>query len=205
MNIMEELPPPTKTEPMVFERPQKTSAALPLPALGGLFDGKNLLIFILLILVIFTYFGINLLKILGDAIQDSVSVLAPFITYVLEFIGITTGHAINSISGATATVAKTGVEIADGTVQNIGNLLIGDNTIGSAPLQKRGLLDPRPDAPEDSIQKSLTAAKTKWCLVGEYQNKRGCIDISESDKCMSGEIFPNEETCMLGKPQFQTN
>ena len=156
-----------------------------------------------MVLVIFTYFGINLLKILGDTIQTGVSILAPFITYVLEFIGITTGHAINSISGATATVAKTGVEIADGTVKNFGNLLIGDNTIGSAPLQKRGL-DPRPDSPEDSIQKSLSAAKTKWCLVGEYQNKRGCIDISESDKCMSGEIFPNEETCLLGKPQFQT-
>jgi len=53
------------------------------------------------------------------------------------------------------------------------------------------LNEPSPDTSEDNIQKSLTSAKTKWCLVGEYKNKRGCVDISESDKCLSGQVFPN--------------
>ena len=59
-----------------------------------------------------------------------------------------------------------------------------------------GIPEPSPDVSENTIQKSLNSNKTKWCLAGEYQNKRGCINLSESDKCMSGQVFPTEEMCL---------
>ena len=112
-------------------------------------------------------------------------------------------NTINTVSEVTANVTKNGIDIVDGTVHSVGNLMIGKNNIGVGPRQKTR--EPRPDSPEDTIQKSMSSAKSKWCLVGEFQNKRGCIDISESDKCMSGEIFPNEQMCIFGTPQFQIN
>lgn len=212
MNLMEEMP-NQDPKPMVFSKAvvankenQNTNTNanmnMNMPALGFFdLDLKNILIISLLLIVVLTYLGINVLSILGNAIQYGVIIISPVVNSFLDILGDSAGNALNTVSDVTANVAKTGVDIADGTVHDVGNLLIGVES-GRPPYRGN---DPRPDAPEDSIQKSLASAKTKWCLVGEYQNKRGCIDISESDKCMSGEVFPNEEMCKLGKPQFQTN
>lgn len=203
MNLMEEMP-----KPMVFSKAvvvnKEENQNTNMPALGFFdLDFKSMLIISLLCIVILTYFGINLLVVGGNAIQSAVQFLTPALNSFFDILGNSTGNAINKISDVTADVAKTGVDIADGTMHNVGNLFIGEEAIGHGNQNRRP--EPSPDAPEDSIQKSLSSAKTKWCLVGEYQNKRGCIDISESDKCMSGEVFPNEEMCRLGRPQFQTN
>jgi hypothetical protein len=52
------------------------------------------------------------------------------------------------------------------------------------------------DDPEDPIQKPISSSKAGWCLVGEFDNRRSCIQVNEYDKCMSGQIFPNREQCL---------
>jgi len=207
MNLMEETP-NQNPQPMVFSKAvavNKENQNVNMPALGFFdLDLKTMLILILLVIVVLTYFGINVLLIGGNVVQSVVQFMFPAVNSFLDILGDSTGNALNTVSDVSAKVAKTGVDIADGTIHNVGNLLIGEELIGTGPNNKRRQ-EPRPDVPEDSIQKSLASAKTKWCLVGEYQNKRGCIDISESDKCMSGEVFPNEEMCKSGRPQFQNN
>lgn len=159
-----------------------------------LFDFRTLIIIILLILIALTYFGINVMSIFGNAIQNGVDVLSPTFSNFLALVGYSTGTAINKTAEITSTAATNGIELAEGATQNIGNIIIGDEAVGH---KKYGApSDPLPDSPEDSIQKSLSSSKTKWCLVGEYQNKRGCIDLSESDKCLSGQVFPSEEMCL---------
>ena len=158
---------------------------------------KTIMIIILVILVILSYYGIHILNKSGDLLNNIITKVKPLVDSLLDFVGYSTGTAINKTADITADVAKHGIDIAEGTVQNIGNILIGDEAIGKpSSKNKRTLKEPEADAPEDTIQKSLSSSKTKWCLVGEYQNKRGCIDISESDKCMSGQIFPNEKMCL---------
>ena len=158
---------------------------------------KTIMIIILVILVILSYYGIHILNKSGNLLNNIVAKVKPLVDSLLDFVGYSTGTAINKTADITADVAKHGIDIAEGTVQNIGNILIGDEAIGKpSSKNKRTLKEPEADAPEDTIQKSLSSSKTKWCLVGEYQNKRGCIDISESDKCMSGQIFPNEKMCL---------
>ena len=162
-----------------------------------LIDWKTIMIIILVILVILSSYGIHVLNKSGDLLNNIVAKVKPLVDSLLDFVGYSTGTAINKTADVTADVAKHGIDIAEGTVQNIGNILIGDEAIGKpSSKNKRTLKEPEADAPEDTIQKSLSSSKTKWCLVGEYQNKRGCIDISESDKCMSGQIFPNEKMCL---------
>jgi hypothetical protein len=46
------------------------------------------------------------------------------------------------------------------------------------------------------IKNPITAGKQGWCLVGEYQGKRGCIEVSEHDRCLSGQVFPNQKMCL---------
>lgn len=217
MNILDELPSerPSKSSsappPMIFsakvsKEPStsfspaslSSSSSSSSPSLSNplaFFDWKFFIIIILLIIVILAYFGINLLNIAGDSIQSGVSLLGPSFSNFFGLLGDSTGSAVNKAAEITADVTKTGVDIAEGTVQNVGNLMIGEENVGTGPV-KRTLNEPEPDTPEDTIQKSLSSSKTKWCLVGEYQNKRGCIDISESDKCLSGQVFPSEEMCL---------
>ena len=161
---------------------------------SGPTDWKNILIIILLILVIFSYFGVQLLNLFGDHLEKLMDYLRPIFGSFLKLLGYSAGTVVNKTADVTADVAKAGIDVAEGTVQNVGNLMIGEDAIGKGP-KKRSLNEPEADVPEDSIQKSLSSSKTKWCLVGEYQNKRGCIDISESDKCMSGQVFPTKQMC----------
>jgi hypothetical protein len=61
---------------------------------------------------------------------------------------------------------------------------------------KRVTNQPVPDTSVDPIQKPITAGKVSWCLVGEYQGKRGCIDVNDESKCMSGQVFPSQNMCL---------
>ena len=173
---------------------QSSSTPSTVSASSGPTDWKNILIIILLILVIFSYFGVQLLNLFGDHLEKLMDYLRPTFGSFLDLLGYSAGTVVNKTADISADVAKAGIDVAEGTVQNIGNIMIGDEAIGKGP-KKRSLNEPEPDVPEDSIQKSLSSSKTKWCLVGEYQNKRGCIDISESDKCMSGQVFPTKQMC----------
>ena len=217
MNIMEEWPSHSSSTPsssssseseseseskptVVFSSSSPEESGEPALGFSGFFDLKNVSILILLIIIILTYMGINVLTIMGNLLQSFISIITPAITTFLQSVGYTTGTALNAAADVTTIVAKTGLDVADGTVHDVGNLLIG-NQKGNYKINN----DPQPDGSDNSIQKSMSASKTKWCLAGEYQKKRGCIDISESDKCLSGEVFPSEEMCILGKPQFQSN
>ena len=223
MNILEEIP-KTKSSSSSYFSFNKTSDPTPLnspppqpasvssvnsePSFSSsswsIFDARSFIILILLALIIMTYFGINVLNVFGDTIQKSVDVVSPFVSQILDLIGNSTGSVVNKTAEVSSDVAKEGVDIAEGTVKSIGNIMIGEDAIGR-PQHTAYMNDPVPDSPEDNIQKSLSSAKTKWCLVGEYQNKRGCIDLSESDKCLSGQVFPNEEMCLNPSMMTKTN
>ena len=76
--------------------------------------------------------------------------------------------------------------------------LISESNLSADDLDKpkRSLdLEPSPDTTKNPIQNPISSKKG-WCLVGEYQGKRGCIEIGEYDKCLSGQVFPEEKLCL---------
>ena len=42
----------------------------------------------------------------------------------------------------------------------------------------------------------IPGPKTGYCYIGEDRGFRSCIEVGESTKCMSGEIFPTREVCV---------
>jgi len=34
-----------------------------------------------------------------------------------------------------------------------------------------------------------------YCYIGEDQGQRSCISVSESTKCMSGDVYANLDAC----------
>ena len=173
----------------------------------GLFSSKNTLIIILVTLLVFSFLGVNLLFVFGNFMQTISNIFGPLVAQILSIFGYTTGTVLNKSVDIVSDVAKTGIDIADGTLHSVGDLLKGvssqnvdpnarnqlDKSLNSSGIQYS---EPSPDNSINPIQKPITSGKQAWCLVGEYQGKRGCIAVSDSNKCLSGQIFPTQQLCL---------
>jgi hypothetical protein len=177
------------------------------PSTDSMFSNKNYIIIGLLILLILSFLGINMLTIFGNLIQTLVNIFGPLVTQVLSVFGYTAGTLIDKSADIVTDTAKTGIDIAGGTVSSIGDLL-KDASRQNVDERAKQQLDqsinlsgqppeqPAPDTASNPIQKPISSGKTGWCLVGEYEGRRGCIEVGEADKCLSGQVFPNQKMCL---------
>lgn len=178
----------------------------------SIFSGKNLVITILTTLLILSFLGINLLSSIDNIFQTLTNVFGPLFTQILSVFGYTAGTVIDKSTDVVTDVAKTGIDIAGDTIQSAADLLKDasrkhvntdavqqlDKSInssnGSSGLIK--LNEPEPDNSVDPIQKPITSNKTNWCLVGEYEGRRGCVEVNSDSQCMSGQTFPTQAMCL---------
>jgi hypothetical protein len=155
-------------------------------------DNKNIIIIVLvLIILIFTSLG---------------TFASEFVSQVLY----STGWFIGKTSDVVAKTGETSLDIANDAIHHGSDLMIKASKKSSEkqdeqPSEKSTvkLNEPEPDTTTNPIQKPITSGKSNWCLVGEYQGRRGCVEIGENDKCMSGQIFPSQYTCL--NPNFSQN
>ena len=208
---LESIPPTIEqTEPMDFSKITNTFSDV---SESNSFNLTNVLIFILIVLVLFSFLGLNILTVLGSSLQNFSNIINPFIKQFLVAIGYSSGEIINKSADVTSDAAKIGIDIAEGTIHNVGDLLkkgaselegsqkppldqkinSKESTTESKPESKP---EAKPDTSDNPIQKPITAEKMSWCLVGEYENKRGCVSVTDSDKCLSGQIFPSQQMCL---------
>jgi hypothetical protein len=169
-------------------------------------DYKNILIiFLVLIIVLFTSLGV----LFNDFINDFLS----------NFL-YSSGWFIGKTSDVITDAGRNNLDIVNGAVHNGSNLLIKASKKHNADIKlhdganiqhyedkvshrDRDHNEPSPDNSTSPLQKPIVSGKSNWCLVGEYQGRRGCIEIGDSDKCMSGQVFPSQYTCL--NPNFSQN
>ena len=186
-------------------------------------ETKNYIIIFLLILTFFSLLGINLLNEAGDGFQWATSGIVPYIKKVLGIIGWSTGSLINVSTDIVSDTARAGIDVAEGSIQSVGNLLqnaskggmsidlsenqklLNDGVRGSSQSTKQQPAQQQPkqseikkDQSSNSIQNPISNKKSssKWCLVGEYQGKRGCIEVNDDDICISEKIYNNLGECI---------
>lgn len=58
----------------------------------------------------------------------------------------------------------------------------------------KDLVVPEEDSSSSDIQKHKS--KAGFCYVGEDRGYRSCVEVSDADICMSGDIFPTREVCV---------
>lgn len=183
------------------------------------FSNKNIIIIILVALLVFSFLGINLLTTSGNIIQTITNIFGPLVVQILSIFGYTAGTIIDKTADLGTDVAKTGIDIVDGTLRSVGGLLKTasqqnvddkakrqlDQTINNGQLstqlenktdQDKKPEHAEPDKTSSPIQNPIASNKISWCLVGEYQGKRGCIEITDEDKCLSGQVFPQQKMCL---------
>ena len=220
MNSLEESLPPRKNESplekianslLIKESPsQIQQTQTQTHTQQPLLDWKTIIILVLVILMVLMYLGINFITLFGNGLQSVVNVTQPAVSKIAAAFGYTAGESINQTAEVASDTIVTGVEVAEGVVKDLGNLLI-DASEEADPSNRNSRLqtqiesknkpqharqDPSADTSENPIQNPIFSGKRNWCLVGEHQFKRGCVSISESDKCLSGQVFPNQQMCL---------
>ena len=188
---------------------------------------QNSAIIILVVLLFFSFLGINLLTVLGNALQGVGNTLLPLIERVLNILGFSLGSLLNftgdfveDVGTKTLDLANDGIHGVTGVFMNDPNYKRDVSTTGTnnltpspplAPVQNPvldqaiqqgpssgangGTVSPSTSA--SPVQTSIPASsKAQWCLVGEYNERRGCVAIDQNTRCMSGQVFPTQNACM---------
>lgn len=165
---------------------------------------KNTLIIILVVILLLSLLGVNIFILFGGLLQDVVNIFRPVVSKTLSELGYASGTLIDTSSDVVADTAKTGVDILHGTVESVGDLLIKASGKGAGgaldkQINQPPMIAPRPPSPNETtspIQSGSGQSKSQWCLVGEYNGTRGCVSVSDQDKCLSGQVFPNQQMCL---------
>ena len=172
------------------------------------YEPKNVVIMVLVVLLLLSFLGINILDIFSNIIKIFVRLFGPIVNKILSLLGYTTGSVLNVSADVIGYTSKAAIDIAEGTVQNVGNLLIKasktsidkntktqlDNVLSNSSTQTTNNVEH--DIPENPIQNPISSSKNSWCYIGEYEKKRSCIAMNEHDKCMSGQVFPEQQICL---------
>ena len=159
-------------------------------------QSKNIFIAILILMLVLSFLGFNILYYLASGIDKAGSSLGNVFSRGLSMIGYSTGTVLDKTSETVAGAAKTGIDIADGAVDSLAKLMISGSKINGKPTSA-SLKDIKPDNSSSSIQSSISSGKQSWCLIGVDQGVRSCVEMAEYDKCMSGQIFPSNQKCIM--------
>ena len=140
---------------------------------SGLFSNKNVIIMILCGLLIMSFLGMNLFLWVGIVVQFIAQKVGILIATILGWIGFYTGAAINTSADVVADTAKAGIDIAEGTVHSVGNLLQDrDNVGGPLPEQLQwnaAIFEARPMETESPQQYSYSDYDTSD-IVGTVES-----------------------------------
>jgi len=85
-------------------------------------------------------------------------------------------------------------QVADSSIKT--SLFKALNSTQPEELKNSSLFNYTEDESHSSIQQSKSSSKAGWCYIGEDRGIRSCVKVNESDKCMSGNIFPSESLCI---------
>jgi hypothetical protein len=69
------------------------------------------------------------------------------------------------------------------------------NSLSAALADAEYSSEPIPDDATSSTQRS-GPSKSGYCYIGEDRGFRSCIQVKDSDMCMSGDIFPSQAICV---------
>jgi hypothetical protein len=190
---------------------ENSSPALPNASSGSVGDwSKNTIIIVLAIILLLSLLGVNILTLFGNMVESVTDIFRPVVSKALANLGYASGSLLDRSSDVVADASKTGIDILHGTVDSVGDLLIKASGQGAGAALDIQINQPPTIAPNSPLPNATTSpiqsggpGKSQSCLVGEYNGTRGCINVSDEDKCLSGQVFPSQQQCL--NPTFTQN
>ena len=134
----------------------------------------------------------------GQTAKQTVNISAEGSKGIIDAVSSTSTAAINLLENkpdkAINNTNNNGFQPSNSTLDANINSNANSNTnsniaISNSILSKQNSDDPDPYTSE-------ITGKSGYCFVGMDNNVRSCVNVSSSDKCMSGNIFPSMELCV---------
>ena len=168
------------------------------------------------IIVVLAILGLNLFSYLGIATDIISKITAP----LLRLFGIAAAETTKTVVNVGAAGVKVGADVVSGSADVIAGAVTGgvnvlENTLsngltknnidGNSSISINKALNnaeknmntmPMPDDTGSDIQRSKINGKTGYCFIGEDRGFRTCVNVTENDQCMSGDIFPTRDICI---------
>jgi hypothetical protein len=163
------------------------ASTAPTPS-SWLSDSKNWIIVVLMLILVFSALGGSVLKPLLGGFQQLLEALTKFVRDVIGAFSYSSGQILESGADTVHTVGDATLSVGTGVLDDIANLLKGESAVGVVG----GTQEPRPTPPEHPVQ----GTQTQWCLVGEYNDQRSCLEVSDQEKCLSGQLFTDRNKCI---------
>lgn len=157
---------------------------------------------IFLIVVILALLGFNVFAYLAKGTDIFKNFMTSYGKYIPEGIKKT----LNLTEKGTAL----GLDVAAGTIQDVKKVVTKETGVVAKTWKARdkkleqsidagnfkGLNNFPQHEPDETDSKVQEKNKKGWCYIGTDRTFRSCIKVNESDKCMSGKIFPTKDICI---------
>ena len=157
---------------------------------------------IFLIVVILALLGFNVFTYLAKGTDIFKNFMESYGKYIPEGIKKT----LNLTEKGTAL----GLDVAAGTIQDVKKVVTKETGVAAKTWKARdkkleqsidagnfkGLNNFPQHEPDETDSKVQEKSKKGWCYIGTDRTFRSCIKVNESDKCMSGKIFPTKDICI---------
>lgn len=157
----------------------------------------------MLIILILAFLGINLLSYIGSGIKVFVNLLRPLLAVLGYTLGETSKEAVKVVKTGSNDVIDVAAGTLTGGINILENELTGTEKKGAStgtgaskkPKKPKSSF-PEPDEAGSRTQANKANSKAGYCYIGEDRGFRSCIQVTDTDTCMSGDIFPTQEICI---------
>jgi hypothetical protein len=103
----------------------------------GANNNSRTIIIVLGIFLILSLLGVNFFYMIGNVLDKFFNGLKYYFLQLLTSLGFYSGAVINTTADIVGDTAKTGIDIAEGTVQSVGNLLQNRPNMGGTTLEQQ--------------------------------------------------------------------
>jgi hypothetical protein len=177
-----------------------------------------------IIFIVLALLGFNIFIYIAKGTQTVSEFISPFIAGIASLFGNTLANSgkqiVDTAATGTTAVTNTVANTLDGTIDAINvqgatastSLLNSENndsvpvknqmeqnSLNNALNNEANYDQPysyNADESSSTIQSNKSSKKSGFCYIGEDRGYRSCINVGESDTCMSGDIFPSQEICV---------
>ena len=160
----------------------------------------------MLIAIILAYLGFNLFSYFGSLLKVIMDIIRPLIS----ILGYTTAETAKEVVKVAKVGSKDVIDVAAGVTTGGINVLekgltgsskkttngSGLTGVTQAPTKPPKAAFPIPDDAGSRTQANKAKSKSGYCYIGEDRGFRSCIQVNDTDTCMSGDIFPTQEICI---------
>ena len=185
---------------------------------SSMFSNISIIIIVIICIVfVLAYFNINLFIITGNIVQTLSDMITPIFLNILNYFGIvlgttavvTTSVASSGISDITQSIDTSNKAIAGAIVSGIQGDGINEGAFPMSSIQNINdhsfnIVNTAPHIEQqrrkDEVSRYINNIQYNkpvgYCFIGEQKGQRYCADITEADKCASGDIFPTRDLCI---------